>query len=244
MFSKGQKFKPSASRENEIDRLLRDTRSGSATFSRPGSYAALPGQILAKNETGADLAACKIAQYNSNPTCYNNSDGTSVDWDTRKGYLSLQPNANLNSNDSFSVYPNGFAVTVEPIKQNEFGVVAVSGIALVDATFSAGAYLRPSTGGAVRSNWGFARIILNNAAVNQCVINLDDSQLIALYEITGAWSSSEANCKIDPPGGYTTKVVDEHNIAQWQTTGDRGFAMWSGVEWQVMIPFCDVADQP
>jgi len=235
----GEKFRPSASREREVDRLLRDAREGRTGLESPNNFAMRPGHVLAKNNTGADLAFGKAAFIAGLGGAYVTSEPVPrKDWNYQKGYYTLTVLQNITS-DPVSDYPSSLAITVEPIKSNEFGIVAIAGLAVCSEGLGGIGYARPYNTQLVSGNWGMARIVTQESTSSFSILNLDDHQWFAPYKLTAALGTS-SNAKIDPGGAaeYTTTVYDDQSIASWQVVGDKGLAFYSGSRWQIRVPWC------
>lgn len=246
MFYPGQKYRPSASRENEIDRLLRDARADSGSYSR-GDLARMPmGHIMAKNESGADLGFAKAAMYYFDR--YRTGTNGANDWDMRKDYVLLAP---FNDVISYPIPSNNFyggmAVTLEPIANNEFGRVAVAGLAILAEGSNAvnPVYLAPFTAvPKIRSTyWGYARVLADDPSYFS-LVDLSDRNLTTQYVLTSNMSApSNGDAAATLGGGasvhtWSTRVYDPHSLAGFQRTGDKGWCHYIRDRWVVTVPFC------
>lgn len=235
MFRPGQTFVPSASRENDVTRMLREWKSG--TFGGYQSRATMPlGHIMAKNTSGADLAFGDCALYEK--TGFSNTEELPrADWDPRKGYITLLALQNINSTASPSI--GGMAIAIEPIADGEFGTVAIAGPAVCMITASDVGYIRPNGSTAIRDHWGFARILTYDADSEFAIVDLSDTRFQVFYNLTANMSAGSAAATLCPGGSsWSTTVHDPHLIATWQVSGDSGFAEWRGDKWCVTIPLC------
>lgn len=238
MFSPGQKYRPSAARENEIDRLLRDARARSGAFA-PLAGDGLPlGHVRAKNTSGATIGFGGCALYTK--TGYSNTEETPRrDWDPRKGFFTLVALQNILSNPTTAI--GGMAVALEPIANNDFGLVAIAGLAVCSVTATDVGYIRPNGATAIRDHWGFARILsYDTTGTGFSVVNLSDTRFQVFYTLTANMSAGSASATLCPNGSsWTTTVHDPEGIAGWQTIGDSGFVEWRGNRWSIVIPLCD-----
>lgn len=247
MYYPGQKYRPSAARENEIDRLLRDARAGSGSYMR-GDLARMPlGHILAKNESGADLGFAA-------PTIYYFDDyvvpgSVSDNWDMRTNFLRLAPFANVVSEPGIGLRYGGMAVTQEPIAQNQIGVVAIAGLSVLspnqpvsDEVLRDSRYVAPFAPPLYerRSYWGFMRLLAYDTDRQWAIVDLSDRHLTTQYVLTANMNVS-ATATLGggaSPYTWTTTVHDVHALAGYQRTGDKGWCEWRGDRWVVTIPFC------
>jgi hypothetical protein len=250
MFAPGQKFKPSASRENEIDRMLRDYRAGRLAFGAgPGEPMPL-GHMLAKNETGVDLEFGSPAMYRERSY---KSTSNYTEWDVRRDVLVLSPADTLKTNVGQDARFGGMVVALEPIASNELGRVAVSGLALVNGVADQPAskgnwqYLAPNVNNQIRfSYWGFARVLARQAPQSidtdgpMSLVDLSSKHFQAAYELKQNFTGNSALATIGLQGfSWDTHVVDLYNIAATvQRVGNKGFCEWRGEQWIVTIPFC------
>ena len=247
MFHQGQSFKPSASRENEISRLLDDARAGRLSYQRDPNREMPLGHAIAKNTTGADLAFGDAAMV------YEGSyrhQGSWADWDMRRDHLLLHALGDVVSQPGVSTRFGTMAIAVEPIADNAFGRVAIAGLALVngvpDLVAGNGDYrfCHPAAGNTLTfSYWGFARVlcwqVANNFTGDMSLVDLSDRKLQVHYVLTSSYSALSATATLDGGSGpWTTTVHDVHQIATFQRSGDKGFAEWRGNRWVVIIPFC------
>jgi hypothetical protein len=252
-FHVGQPFRPSASRENEIEKMLRDYRAGRLEYKTKEKEPMPMGHMLAKNETGADLGLTQAASYYVDGG-YSHGQGTSGQGkrDPRSGFVTLRAMENLTSKP---VHPaptqvfGGLAFTLEPIAANEMGRVAVSGLVEVGTnesyTFNAtGNYLMPSAGyywG--EEGWGgFARVLSTNATT--MLVDLSDRYPVAEYTLTGNYSPAggggiaNAVVRTATNHSWASTVYDLHSIAAFQRGGSKGFCTWYGAQWVVTNPLC------
>ena len=249
----GQKFRPSARRDRELTRVLRDTRAKAQQFT-PGSTTPLPpGWMYAYNNTGIDVAF-----------------GTALNWSytnyapppRRERHVNVRCNAVLSP-----ISPPGdtgssgadrnylaCAITVEPIAAASIGVVAVSGLAVYKKRITDCTWLRPNGAlyNLVGDIWGCARVVSLPTEssggvfsdIDYTVVDLSQAYLVAPYKITGAtWGvgpppSITALISPDSSAPYAAAIRDKYGIAAWQTTDDRGMATWDGAQWIVTQPFC------
>jgi hypothetical protein len=242
MYHAGQKFVPSASRENEIDRLLRDARAGRLAYERDPLTDMPLGHMLAKNVSGADYAYGSVVMYHGTDG-YRTTQGQAAfrrDWDMRKDYLEIRDATDLLSNEAAPF--SGMAITLESIANNALGLVAIGGIALVNmapTTTGNFVYLQPHpTNQAVYSYWGFGRALAWRTGV--AVVDLSDRQFEVAYTLTANMSGASANATLGINGGrtWTTTVHDLHGIAGFQKSGDKGFAEWRGYQWIIKVAYC------
>jgi hypothetical protein len=253
MFHQGQSFKPSASRENEISRLLDDARAGRLSYQRDPNREMPLGHAIAKNTTGADLAVGRPALYDGTFTQKEGPISNRKDWDPRKGYYTLIPPNPLEDGDVVG----GLALTLEPIKQNQFGRVAVSGLALWLEQIVGGTYLNnfivPTSTGFLAGDYGFGRCVATFDSM--AVMDLSQTHLIAYYSLTSAWTvfPATATAAIGGPfaPSHTTTIRDGYNTGapSYQRfngipNGDHGLVRWiysnafDYGQWHVVVPYC------
>jgi hypothetical protein len=252
MFHQGQSFKPSASRENEISRLLDDARAGRLSYQRDPNREMPLGHAIAKNTTGADLAVGRPALYDGTFTQKEGPAFNRKDWDPRKGYYTLVPPNPLEDGDDVG----GVAITVEPIKQNQFGRVAIAGLAMWMDTFTSrlGQFIAPTTTGFLAADYGFGRCVANFEGM--AVIDLSQTYLIAHYTLLANWTSppgATASASIGGPfaPAHTTTIRDGYNTGaplyqrfNGSLEGDYGLVRWINSnafdfgQWHVLIPYC------
>jgi hypothetical protein len=259
MYHAGQKFVPSASRENEIDRLLRDARAGRLSYTANDREPMSLGHALAKNTTGADLAVGKPALYNYTFTHKAGPAFARKDWDPRKGYYTLIPRNPLRDGDTVG----GVALTLEPIKQNEFGLVAVSGLALwIDEPaggISVGMYICPGSTQFGVADYGLGRVVQGHDS--GAIVDLSEVQLMAPYALASSWSAPPNPTATATIGGlfgslsgHTTTLRDGYNSGAWvYQTPYNPSAPFQGIAryvrgtvvgsadvgaWHVVIPYC------
>ena len=244
MFHPGQKYKPSAARENEIDRMLRDYRAGSGAFVRPDSSEMPIGHILAKNSTGSDLGFGRVAMYFTGGFKNTEGGGNRRDYDPRKGFLTLSPMVNIVSDPNGWQEFGGLAVTLETIANNAIGRVAIGGTAIVAEPGLINAddqrYLYPTSSGIRVGFFGFGRFLAEDPASGDFrLFNLDDRKIECFYTLTANMSGGSAAATMSPGStSWATIVHDVHSIAAYQKTNDTGFAEWRGTKWCIKIPFC------
>lgn len=244
MYFPGQKFRPSAARENEIDRLLRDVRSESGSYSR-GDLSRMPlGHMLAKNESGGDLGFAAPAMYYYDD--YVAPDTASDNWDMRNHFLRLAPFADVVSEPGIGLRFGGMAVTQEPIAQDQIGRVAIAGLSVFssnlpgDNTLRDSRYVAPFTAAPThrQSYWGFMRILSYDVDPAYAIVDLSDRHLTTQYVLTANMSGSATATLGGPSHTWTTTVHDFHTLASFQRTGDKGWCQWRGDRWVVTVPFC------
>jgi hypothetical protein len=250
MFAPGQKFKPSAARENEIDRMLRDYRAGRLAFGA-GTGEPLPmGHMLARNETTKNLERGEPAMFIERSYT---STSQWTEWDVRRDVLRLSRADTLKSNVGQNGRFGGMAVALEPILMNDLGRVAVSGLALVNRVADQVAgkgnwrYLAPNVDNQIRfSYWGFARVLSRQVQQDvdvdgpMSLVDLSSPHLQVAYQLKQNFIGNTALATLGE-GGHTwdTQVVDYYNIAASdQQIGNKGFCEWRGEQWIVTIPFC------
>jgi hypothetical protein len=234
----GDKFKPSASREREVTKLLEAARGERVSFGVPSLDGLGPGHVIAKNTTGADLAIGKAALIPAGNTLGVSSQEVSPrkDMEYRKGYYTLKALTPLvTPADPFF---ESFALTLEPIPNRKFGRVAIAGLAVANYTNSHG-FVFPISGGIGSGIFGLAKVVANTSGTEGssafAVWDLSCRAMQANYSLTSNWSGGAASATI---GGYSTQIGDVHNIAQWQVNGDKGMAVYLGGVWQVITPWC------
>jgi hypothetical protein len=161
----------------------------------------------------------------------------------RYDYLTLKAPVDLVSDPVLPARATGgLAVALEPIAENEFGRVAIAGLALVG--FAPGdtnrRYLQPDPNGdALWSYWGFGRA-LAWAGSGVCVVDLSDRQFDAAYELTTDMTAGSATATVGLNGArtWTTTVHDIHGFGPFQKIGNKGIAEWSGQQWRVKVAYC------
>jgi hypothetical protein len=254
MYHAGQKFVPSASRENEIDRLLRDARAGRLAYERDPLTDMPLEHVMAKNTTGADLGVGQPALYDG---IFTNTETAFArkDWDPRKGFATLVACNPLRDGDSVG----GVAITVEPIKQNQIGRVAITGLAMWLETVAGGIFLGdhicPTATGFFGNDYGFGRCVAVFEGMQ--LVDLSQSQLMAPYTLAAAWNTTSKTASAAIGGffgsavSHTTTIRDgygSHGYA-YQTyelsNPDGGMVRWignghpsAGGAWHVVIPYC------
>lgn len=247
MYHPGQKYRPSAARENEIDRLLRDARAGSGSYMR-NDLARMPmGHVLAKNESGADLGFAAATIYYFDDLVV--PDLASNNWDMRDNFLRLAPFADVVSEPGTGLRYGGMAVTQEPIAQNQIGVVAIAGPSIFspkqsinDNVLRDSRYVAPFAPPLYDrlSYWGFMRILCYDSNPQYAIVDLSDRHLTTQYVLTANMNSSATATLGGGASAYTwtTTVHDVHALAAFQRTGDKGWCEWRGDRWVVTVPFC------
>jgi hypothetical protein len=249
-FHVGQPFRPSASRENEIEKMLRDYRAGRLEYKTKEKEPMPMGHMLAKNETGADLEFGSPAMYRERSY---KSTSNYTEWDVRRDVLVLSPADTLKTNVGQNAKFGGMVVALEPIASNELGRVAVSGLALVNGVADQPAskgnwqYLAPNVNNQIRfSYWGFARVLARQAPQlidtdgTMSLVDLSSKHFQAAYQLKQNFIGNTALATLGE-GGHTwdTHVVDLYNIAATvQRAGNKGFCEWRGEQWIATIPFC------
>jgi hypothetical protein len=254
MYHAGQKFVPSASRENEIDRLLRDARAGRLSYRAHDRRSMATGHVLAKNTTGSDLAVGRPALHSG---IFTNTEASVArkDWDTHKGYLTLVACNPLRNGDSVG----GVGITIEPIQQNQFGIVAISGLAIwleaVAGGVRIGEYLCPTSTGFFSSDYGFARCVSTFDGMQ--IVDLSQTEFMAPYTLAAAWNTTSKTASAVIGGifgsaaSHTTTIRDgygSHGYAYQTyslTNPDAGMVRWvgsghptNGGAWHVVVPYC------
>jgi hypothetical protein len=235
-FFPGDIIKPSASREREITKLLEAARGERASFGINGRSRLEPGHVLVRNDTGADLGFGKAAMirrlgyYDQDPLPRREPE-------YRTGFYSAVALAPTVEAMTPSVARMGLAV--EPIKQDKFGVVAISGLAVAAYTSALG-YVQPVTGGVFAGMFGFARIVSvpqagQSAPRDFGIWDLSAHNPYNVYEIT-AISGGAKTATLE--GGYSSVIKDNHGIATWQVVGDKGLVFWDGQFWVIVSPWC------
>lgn len=232
----GDKFKPSAAREREVTKILEAARGDAASFGVRGLDGLGPGHVIAKNETGADLAIGKAALI---PT--GSSGGVSSqeqiprkDPSYQKGYYTLKALTPLIS--GANPYFESLAVTVEPIPNNKFGRVAIAGLAIATVNLQHG-FVTPTAGNVSSGFFGLARVVtcMPGGSSSFSVWDLSCRAMQAIYTLTTNWSSGSATATI---AGASTQLFDNNGIASWQVNGDKGMAVYTGGVWTVITPWC------
>jgi len=237
----GDKFRPSAAREREVTKLLEAARGNAASFGVPGLDGLGPGHVIAKNETGADLAICKAALIpaGSTPGVSTQEASPRVDPEYRKGYYTLKALTPLvtDANPFFE----SLAVTLEPIKDGKFGRVAIAGLAVANDTPPSG-FVQPIAGNVTGGVFGLARVVANTSGLSGSagfgIWDLSCRSMQSSYTLTTNWGAGAATATIGGAAGYSTLIRDPFNIATWQVNGDKGWCVYNGGVWQVINPWC------
>jgi len=238
----GDKFKPSASREREITKLIEAARGNAASFGVPSLDGLGPGHVIAKNETGADLAIGKAALIptGSTPGISSQEATPRVDPEYRKGFYTLKALTPLVS--GANPFFESLAVTIEPIKDGRFGRVAIAGLAVANYTSPSG-FVMPIAGNVSGGFFGLARIVTNTSgrdgSAGFSIWDLSCRSMQARYTLTTNWAAGSATATIGEFGStYSTQILDSFNIATWQVNGDQGMAIYSTGFWRVITPWC------
>ena len=235
----GDKFRPSASREREITKLIEAARGNAASFGVPGLDGLGPGHVIAKNETGANLAigkAALIPQAGNPPGVSSQEASPRKDPSYQKGYYTLKALTPLIS--GANPHFESMAVTVEPIPHLKFGRVAIAGLAVADYSIASG-FVMPIAGSVVGSAFGLAKIVANTSGLSGDagfgIWDLSCRAMQASYTLTTNWAAGSATATI---AGYSTQILDSFNIATWQVHGDKGWAIYDTGFWRVIHPWC------
>jgi hypothetical protein len=244
VFSPGQKYRPSASRENEIDRMLRDYRAGSGSFVRPAGEPMPMGHMLGKNNLDYDLQYGSVVMYHAN-LGYRSTQGQAAnrrDYDMRKDFLELRDCDHLLS-DSANPF-GGLGIVLETIAPNQLGRVAIAGLALLnqvpffprDKSFR---YLQPHPFYKVEySYWGFGRALAFRSGI--ALIDLSDRHFDVAYQLTSDMTNGSATATLGINSTYTweTTVHDLHGVAGFQKNNNKGICEWRGERWIVKVAYC------
>ena len=229
----GDRFKPSAKREREITRLIQERRGQLASVGVPDIRSMQPGHVIAKNETGADLAIGKAALVRIGQGYFNTETIPRKDPEYRRGYYKLSALTPCVSGET--PYFESMAVSIEPIPDGRFGVVAIAGLAIANYPLDHG-FVHPIAGNVSASFFGFAKVVTKpQDGLHFGVWDLSCRAMQAPYELTSNWSTQGARATI---GNWSTPILDSFNIAGWQTTGDKGMAVWTSGYWRVITPWC------
>jgi hypothetical protein len=235
---RGDKFRPSAKRERELDRLLDRTRREGSGFRRPDGAPLRTGHVLAKNETGGALGFGVPAMLSTEYRLLNPLGTPIKDWDAQKLLYRLVPAINMVTGLSYSM--TSVAITTEPIAAGAIGVVAIEGLAVSTVSISPASFFRPTVGSVTTSGWGWGRLIADSpGSENFTVVDLSACNFIARYEITGI-SGGTITAKIDPghASEFSSTLLDTYSIASWQVVGDTGQCTWNGNAWVITNPWC------
>lgn len=235
-FFPGDKWRPSASREREITRLIEEARGDRASFGVPAGQRMQPGHVLVRNDTGADLGFGKAAMVKT--LGYHDQDPLPRrEPEYRTGFYSAVALAPTVLGMTPGVTRMGLAV--EPIKSQAFGVMAVAGLAIATYPATLG-YVQPVSGGVFQGGmFGFAKVL----SVPQSgqfpprdfsVWDLSTQNMYNTYELTAVGTTKVGTLD----GGYSSVLLDTYQIAGWQVIGDKGMAFWDGQFWRIVSPWC------
>jgi len=235
----GDKFRPSAAREREVTKLIEAARGNAASFGVPGLDGLGPGHVIAKNETGANLAigkAALIPQAGNPPGVSSQEASPRKDPSYQKAYYTLKALTPLIS--GANPHFESMAVTIEPIPDGKFGRVAIAGLAVADYSIASG-FVMPIAGSVVGSAFGLAKIVANTSGLSGDagfgIWDLSCRAMQASYTLTTNWAAGSATATI---AGYSTQILDSFNIATWQVNGDKGWAIYDTGFWRVINPWC------
>ena len=229
----GDRFKPSAKREREVTRLIQERRGELASVGVPDIRSMQPGHVIAKNETGSDLGIGKAALIRIGQGYFNTETIPRKDPEYRRGYYRLSALTPCVSGET--PYFESMAVSIEPIPDGRFGVVAIAGLAIANYPLDHG-FVHPIAGNVSASFFGFAKVVTKpQDGLHFGVWDLSCRAMQAPYELTTNWSTGGATATI---GNWSTPILDSFNIARWQTTGDKGMAVWTSGYWRVITPWC------
>jgi hypothetical protein len=233
----GDRFKPSAKREREVTRLIQERRGQLASVGVPDIRSMQPGHVIAKNETGADLAIGKAALVRIGQGYFNTEAIPRKDPEYRRGYYRLSALTPCVSGQT--PYFESFAVAFEPIPDGKFGVVAIEGLAIANYSSPQDGFVHPISGNNVAgSMFGFAKVVTTpQDGLGFSVWDLSCRAMQAPYELTTNWAAATRTATATI-GNWSTQVRDVHNIASWQVTGDKGMAVWTDGMWDVITPWC------
>jgi hypothetical protein len=231
----GDRFKPSAKREREVTRLIQERRGQLASVGVPDIRSMQPGHVIAKNETGADLGIGKAALVRIAEGYFNTETIPRKDPEYRRGYYRLSALTPCVSGET--PFFESMAVAIEPIQNGKFGVVAIEGLAIANYAAPQSGFVHPISGNNVAgSMFGFAKVVTKpQDGLHFAVWDLSCRAMQAPYELTTNWSAGSATATI---GNWSTPILDSFNIASWQTTGDKGMAVWMSGYWHVITPWC------
>lgn len=235
----GDKFRPSAARERELTKIIEAARGQRASFGVPGLDGLGPGHVIAKNETGANLAigkAALIPQAGNPPGVSSQEASPRKDPSYQKGYYTLKALTPLIS--GATPWFESMAVTIEPIQDGKFGRVAIAGLAVADYSIASG-FVMPIAGSVSGSAFGLAKIVANTSGLSGDagfgIWDLSCRAMQASYILTTNWAAGVATATI---GGYSTQIYDSFNISTWQVNGDKGWAIYDTGLWRVINPWC------
>lgn len=235
----GDKFRPSAARERELTKIIEAARGQRASFGVPDLDGLGPGHVIAKNETGADLAigkAALIPQAGNPPGVSSQEAVPRKDPSYQKGYYLLKALTPLIS--GANPHFESLAVTLEPIQDGKFGRVAIAGLAVADYSIASG-FVMPIAGSVSGGAFGLAKIVANTSGLSGSsgfgIWDLSCRAMQNSYTLTTNWTAGVATATI---GGYSTQIYDSFNIANWQVNGDKGWALYDVGFWRVINPWC------
>lgn len=243
-FFPGDNWKPSASREREVTRLLEAARGERASFGVPGKTKMEPGHVLVRNDTGADLEFGKFAMI-THDGYFDQDLSPRKDPEYRSGFYKSVALAPIISNMTPRFERMG--VTVEPIPNNKFGIMAIAGLAVCTYGFTTG-YIAPIPGNNVLAGmFGFAKVVAYPQRGNNfCVVDMSCHNMYAPYKLTaisGGGRTARFAESLTPSSSYTSAVYDDYGIASWQVVDDGGLAFWNGSKWVIVVPWCVGGDQ-
>ena len=227
-----------------MTRLLEAARGERASFGVPDKTKMEPGHVLVRNDTGEDLGFGKFAMITYDG--YFDQDlSPRKDPEYRSGFYKAVALAPIISHMSPRVQHMG--VTVEPIANTKFGVMAVAGLAVCTYSFNSG-YIAPASGTTFRVGmFGFAKVVATpQRGSGFCVVDMSNHNMYAPYTLTAVdavsrtarFAGSEAES-----ASYTSPIYDDYGIAGWQVVGDGGLAYWTGEQWVIVVPWCVGGDQ-
>ena len=242
----GDKFRPSAAREREVTKLIEAARGQRASFDTPLLDGLGPGHVIAKNDTGADLAVGKGALIPADTDSGVSSQEALPRRDPsyQKGYYTLKALAPLFTDTNN--YFESLAITLEPIKAGRFGRVAIAGLAVVDQYLPHG-FVFPLNNSLGYGMYGLAKVVANHQSPGVgtfSIVDLSARAMQARYGLTSNWDalSDSATAQIGTDSLFTTQIFDTYNIATWQVNGDQGIAVYEKGIWRVINPWCVVPE--
>ena len=233
----GQKFKPSASRERQISRLLKTQRQQS-TGAIAQQKAPLPtGRVYARNSTGVLLDfgdAAWVDDYTHPDTTIRDGSATGVA--TLVVLDDVDP-----ANPRY-----GLAIACEPIASNDFGIVAVAGVAVCKHLNTGdGQWLRPDGAtGLTYDDWGVARLIVE-IDTDFAVVDLSSvsNEYHRVFELTAAvsmGSSSAADIRDmdDTTVIETATVYDPVGMFDGLAIGKKGICVRQNGKYYIIQAEC------
>lgn len=148
MYTKGEKFKPSARLFNEVEKVARDRRSGMLSQVGPGvvDESLQTMFVVARNDTGVDLplgsplsvACATVSAANEAARAFERN----LVWVGNRYFWAPPTQTNANAHQLiWRTTING--VTLEPIKSTKHGRVAIAGMAWARVDGSASGRLGP-----------------------------------------------------------------------------------------------------